>query len=225
MSGQGSGSADPLDGAPSDGEDADCAVCKCDLWLSAVVAVPSVVGEVCGGGGARGGGGAANGAAAARPRMRVDRRMVCPEHASLLGLPPARLRLLYRHSLEELEGMVADACRWVPGASEAVAAARARAKRASPAEKGAAVAIPVGPLSQETVLRRKLEAERAEKRARKKAEAAKAEAAEAAAAAAKLEEKDGGLFDNAAAAPLPTSLPPSPGDLFASSPAPVAWDE
>jgi tRNA A37 threonylcarbamoyltransferase TsaD len=30
------------DGAPADGEDADCAVCKCDLWLSAVVVAGGV---------------------------------------------------------------------------------------------------------------------------------------------------------------------------------------
>ena len=235
MSGKGSGSTDPFDGAPADGEDADCEVCKCDLWLSAVVAVPAAVllnqqGELqqqrlqqqrAKGGGAR----AASAAAATRPR--VDRRMTCPEHAPALGLPPDRLRLLYRHTLPELEGLVADACRWVPGASEAVAAARAAA--ADPG-KGKAAAVPVGPLPQDTALRRKLEVERAEKRARKKAEAARAEQAAAEAAAAGMEEaeeeeeKDPKQEEFFGAAAAPSSLLPPPGDLFPSSPAPVAWD-
>ena len=242
MSGKGSGSRDPFDGAPADGEDADCEVCKCDLWLSAVVAIPSVVEE--GGERGRGGGGGggtkgasatatASAAATARPRMRVDRRMVCPEHAPALGLPPTRLRLLYRHSLPELEKLVSDACRWVPGAPEAVAAARERAAAsaaADPAASGRVAAVPVGPLSQETVLWRKLEVERAEKRARKKAAAAKAAAeaaaAAAAAAAAGLEEEkrdEEGLF---AAAPAPAPTPPSSlGDIFSSPPQPAAWNE
>lgn len=233
MSGKGSGSADPFDGAPADGEDADCEICKCDLWLSAVVAVPSVFPEKGKARqqqqqeGGRGGKGVARGAhgaatAAAAARTRVDRRMVCPEHAPHLGLPPDRLRLLYRHTLPELEGLVSDACAWVPGASEAVAAARARTG-ASPAERGEAAAVAVGPLSQDTALRHKLEAERAEKRARKKAEA-EADAA-AASAAARLEEEDGGDFGAPPPAPLPTSPnAPPPGDLFVSSPPPVAWE-
>ena len=85
------------DGAPDDGEDADCEVCKCDLWLAAVVSPD-----------ARG-------------------RAACPEHAAALGVPPSRQRLIYRHTLAELARYVADAERWVEGAAAAVAAARRRA--------------------------------------------------------------------------------------------------
>ena len=46
--------------------DCDCEVCKCDLYLSAVVS------------------------------ERVPGRCVCPEHAEALGVPSSSCRLLYR---------------------------------------------------------------------------------------------------------------------------------
>jgi hypothetical protein len=83
--------------------DCDCAQCSCDLWLSAVVC-------------------------AAAPGVAV-----CPEHADVLvrryGCPRDGLVLLYRHTPDELDGLVAAAAARVPGTGEAVAAARQRRAR------------------------------------------------------------------------------------------------
>jgi len=139
MAGGGPGARRADDGTLADGEEADCAACLADLWLSAVVS-PDV------------------------PALAV-----CPEHADRLGVPPARQRLVYRHSLEELAGLVADAGAWVGGAAAAVAAARERAAHPPPAM----TARPVGPLSQDTVLAAKravLQAARAGRRAERRAE-------------------------------------------------------
>ena len=54
------------DGVHVDTADCDCEVCKCDLYLSAVVS------ELAPG------------------------RCTCPEHASALGVPAASCRLLFR---------------------------------------------------------------------------------------------------------------------------------
>ena len=114
------------------------------------------------------------------PRAPPSPILVCPEHAAALGVPPARQRLLYRHTLAELEALVDFASRWVPGAAAAVAAARERAANPDPGP----TPIPVGPLDQDTVLARKRAAERAAKAAAREARArAAAEAAEAAEAA------------------------------------------
>jgi len=144
MAGGRPGARRPDDGTLADGEEADCATCLADLWLSAVVS-PDVPGT-----------------------------SVCPEHAADLGVPPARQRLIFRHSLEELAGLVADAGAWVPGAAAAVAAARARAARPPPGVQ----ARVLGALSQDTALARKRAAAQAGRAARRAARrAAKAAAA------------------------------------------------
>ncbi|KAL4433266.1 hypothetical protein ABPG77_003314 [Micractinium sp. CCAP 211/92] len=99
--------------------DCDCSQCAGDLWLSAVVspAAPGVA--------------------------------VCPEHAEALvrrhGCPPGSLVLLYRHSPQELDDMVALAAERIPGAAEAIAAARQRRGRI---EAARVRARPVGPMYQ-----------------------------------------------------------------------------
>ncbi len=57
---------DPRTGVHASTADCDCAACKCDLYLSAVVSPE-------------------------RPGVAA-----CPEHASALGVPPAKCVLLYR---------------------------------------------------------------------------------------------------------------------------------
>ena len=162
----GTAGAVAADGTPADGDDADCAVCKCDLWLSAVVAVPEGEG------------------AEANPSP-PSTTLVCPEHAAHLGVPPSHQRLLYRYTLAELEALVAFAEKWVDGVAAAVAAARERAAHPDLGPDP----IPVGPLDQDTVLARKRAAEREAKAVARAVAAAKKEeeqrlAAEAAAAAA-----------------------------------------
>ncbi|KAL4448340.1 hypothetical protein ABPG75_005559 [Micractinium tetrahymenae] len=97
--------------------DCDCAQCNGDLWLSAVVST------------------AAPGVA------------VCPEHAEALvrrhGCLRDSLALLYRHSPQELDAMVALAVQRVPGAAGAVAAARQRRGRI---EAARVRARPAGPM-------------------------------------------------------------------------------
>lgn len=80
-------------GMYTDTEDIDCLICKCDMWLYAVVA-PSCPGKAA-----------------------------CTEHARQLGCPRSEQVLLYRHTLEELEQLVETAKQAVPNVDAAIAAA------------------------------------------------------------------------------------------------------
>ncbi|KAL0051456.1 hypothetical protein WJX82_007798 [Trebouxia sp. C0006] len=90
-----SGSPGAVDenGMYTDTEDIDCLICKCDMWLYAVVA-PSCPGKAA-----------------------------CTEHAQQLGCPRSEQVLLYRHTLEELEQLVETAKQAVPNVDAAIAAA------------------------------------------------------------------------------------------------------
>lgn len=107
--------------------DCDCAQCSCDLWLSAVVspAAPGV--------------------------------SMCPEHAEALvrryGCPRDSLVLLYRHSPQELDGMVEQAVGRISGAAEAMAAARLRRPRI---EASRVRSVPAGQFAGATILPAKL---------------------------------------------------------------------
>jgi hypothetical protein len=83
--------------------DCDCAVCNGDLWMSAIVS-------------------------AAAPGVAV-----CPEHAEHLlmehGCAASDLVLLYRHTPEELDELIAAAAARVPGIIEAMAEAKGRRER------------------------------------------------------------------------------------------------
>ncbi|DBA81611.1 TPA: hypothetical protein ACH3X1_007371 [Trebouxia sp. C0004] len=80
-------------GMYTDTEDIDCLICKCDMWLYAVVS-PSCPGKAA-----------------------------CTEHAQQLGCPRSEQVLLYRHTLGELEQLVETAKQAVPNVDAAVAAA------------------------------------------------------------------------------------------------------
>ncbi|KAL0026074.1 hypothetical protein WJX79_007057 [Trebouxia sp. C0005] len=80
-------------GMYTDTEDIDCLICKCDMWLYAVVA-PSCPGKAA-----------------------------CTEHARQLGCPRSEQVLLYRHTLEELKQLVETAKQAVPNVDAAIAAA------------------------------------------------------------------------------------------------------
>ena len=74
----------------------DCSLCKTDLWLSAVVSR------------------AAPGEAA------------CLEHSAALPGTPGQMTLLYRHTCEEVEALVAVAVELIEGTAEAVRFAKQR---------------------------------------------------------------------------------------------------
>ncbi|PNH12084.1 putative lysine-specific demethylase JMJ14 [Tetrabaena socialis] len=76
--------------------DVDCVVCKCDLYLSAVISPD-------------------------RPGAAT-----CPEHAAKLGAPPESCVMLVRYTLEELRRLLDVALGLFPGAHAAVAAAHHR---------------------------------------------------------------------------------------------------
>lgn len=76
-----------------------CQHCKTDLWLSAIVS-PSAPG-----------------------------RAVCPEHAAALGAVPSSCRLLFRHSIEELQRLVFEAVALFPGCDEFIRAAQQRVRQ------------------------------------------------------------------------------------------------
>lgn len=80
-------------GVYTDTEDVDCAICKCDMWLYAVVS-PACPGKAA-----------------------------CTEHANQLGCPRSEQILLYRHTFEELEQLVDGARSVVPGVDAVIAAA------------------------------------------------------------------------------------------------------
>lgn len=92
MSGGSPGAVDE-NGMYTDTEDIDCLICKCDMWLYAVVS-PACPGKAA-----------------------------CTEHARQLGCPRKEQVLLYRHTLEELEQLVETAKQAVPSVDAAIAAA------------------------------------------------------------------------------------------------------
>ncbi|KAG1665572.1 hypothetical protein FOA52_000719 [Chlamydomonas sp. UWO 241] len=99
MSGSEDGNAaiDAATGVHTDTADSDCAVCACDLHLSAVVS------RACPG------------------------CCVCCDHAAELGAPPGEATVLVRHSLPELRSLLSIASSHFPdGVAVAAAAARVR---------------------------------------------------------------------------------------------------
>jgi len=77
-------------GVLTDTAEADCEVCKADLWLSSVVS------------------------------STAPGRAVCAEHAAALGADPGSCTLLFRHSLEELQRLVFEAVVLFPGAAASI---------------------------------------------------------------------------------------------------------
>lgn len=75
----------------------DCCRCKTDLWLSAVISSAAPDGEAA-----------------------------CPEHAAALPGTAQEKMLLYRHTCEELEALVATAVELIEGTAEAVRFAKQR---------------------------------------------------------------------------------------------------
>eukprot|EP00891_Asterochloris_glomerata_P005677 jgi/Astpho2/5677/Aster-02919 len=71
-------------------EETDCEVCKCDLWLNAIIS-PACPGKA-----------------------------TCSEHAAALPCAKEEQILLYRHSLEELQQLVDSAVRCIEGTQETI---------------------------------------------------------------------------------------------------------
>ncbi|KAK9803401.1 hypothetical protein WJX72_006240 [[Myrmecia] bisecta] len=105
------------DGLHTDCEDTDCEVCKCDLYLSAIIS------PACPG------------------------RTVCAEHAAALGVRTEQMIMLYRYTMEEMYGWVGEAKRCIPGCDQAVAQAKQRkCTHTSPNQRPAPQVKKLGPV-------------------------------------------------------------------------------